>query len=445
MLLFKNISYLICDPFKVEQDVDLLIEGNKVARIGTIDLRDYGQKLKILDGRGKIVMPGLVNAHTHLWQSLLKGRRDDLPLVPWCEEVIFPFIQVLHERGRLDGSREVSYLWSMLGALEMVRSGITSVIDMDLGYQANLIPQAWFDLGMRGVIAIEMADEWVPEQDSSAIEQEKENVLGLIEHWHRPWEKDNLIQVALGPSAPFTCSETLLAWVKDQAEKYGLGVQIHVSETRWEVEQALLTWRKYPLEFLETTGLLSCPVTAVHCVHLTQKEIDLAKRYGVIPVYNPKSNMKLGSGVAPVKEMLEAGLEIALATDGAASNDLLDSFEEMRAGAMLQKVSHEDPSILSARDMLRMATFGGAKACRIDAGIVAPGKLADLVMLNPSSPHFSHFGPDIVPALVYCAKASDVETVVINGELVMQDKRFVTIEEDLLYKEIVKAGRFYAN
>ncbi len=436
---------MVCHDDEIKHDLDLLIEGNTIAAIGTDLVQDPDRCHTVLDGRGKLVMPGLINSHTHLWQSFLKGKRDDLPLTPWCDEIILPFLKKLTQCDGRKGSGEISYLWSMLGAMEMVRSGITTVIDMDLGFQSHLIPQAWVDLGMRGVIAVEMSDQWGSSAEGASIEDEMENVLDLVERWHRPWTGDNLVQVALGPSAPFICSETLLAWVKQQAETYGLGIQIHVSETKGEVEEALARWGKHPLEYLETTGLLSCPVSAVHCVHLTPQEIELARRYAVVPVYCPKSNMKLGSGVAPLKEMLDAGLEIALATDGAASNDLLDPFEEMRAGVMLQKATREDPAAASAHQLLRMATSGGAKACRLDAGIIAPGKLADLVILDFDAPHLLSFDSDLVPALVYCAKAGDVESVIINGKLVMRDRKFLCIDEDLLYDEIVAAGRYYAD
>ncbi len=443
MILLKNVSYMVCHHDEIKHDLDLLIEGNTIAGVGTDLVQDPDRCHTVLDGRGKLVMPGLINSHTHLWQSFLKGKRDDLPLTPWCDEIILPFLKKLTQCDGKKGLGEISYLWSMLGAMEMVRSGITTVIDMDLGFQSHLIPQAWVDLGMRGVIAVEMSDQWGPSEGGASIEGEMENVLNLVERWHRPWTGDNLVQVALGPSAPLICSEALLAWVKQQAETYGLGIQIHVSETKDEVEQALARWGKHPLEYLETTGLLSCPVSAVHCVHLTPKEIELAHRYSIVPVYCPKSNMKLGSGVAPLKEMMDAGLVIALATDGAASNDLLDPFEEMRAGVMLQKAAHEDPAVAGAHQLLRMATSGGAKACRLDAGTIAPGKLADLIILDFSAPHLLSFDPDLVPALVYCAKAGNVESVIINGKLVMRDRKFLLIDEDLLYDEIVTAGRYY--
>jgi 5-methylthioadenosine/S-adenosylhomocysteine deaminase len=186
-----------------------------------------------------------------------------------------------------------------------------------------------------------------------------------------------------------------------------------------------------PLRYLDRFGLVDDRLTAVHCVHMTDQDLDLLQERGAIPIYNPKSNMKLGSGIAPVAKMLERGIPVALATDGSASNDLLDMFEEMRVGALLQKVAGEDPSVLSAADLFRMATENGAKACRIDAGTLDPGRLADLVLVNLEGVHLQPVH-DIVNSLVYCAKSSDVETVIIDGQVVMQERKLVTLDEQTI-------------
>lgn len=438
MILLKDISYLVRNPCRVEQDVDLLIEGNRIKRIGRLNTRVPSKNITVLNCRGKAVIPGLVNAHTHLYQSMLKGRRDDLALVTWCEQITFPFVRAVLKQVRCDGSDEAGYLWSMLGAIEMIRNGITSFIDMDVNLDS--VPKAWADIGIRGVAAMSMVDQWVPDDLMVSLEQTKENALTLIENWHMPPRKDPLIQVFLGPSAPFTCSEPLLSWILETAENYDLGIQTHVSETVWEVKQSFQSTGKSPLTYLESIGLLSRPITAVHCIHLTDQEIELAKGRNVIVVYNPKSNMKLASGIAPIVKMRQAGVEVALGTDGPASNDIMDLFEEMRAGALLQKVDRGDPAVLGARDVFRMATEAGAKACRVDAGMIDEGKLADLVVIDLSAPHLFTLGDEIVSALVYCAKGGDVETVIINGRLVLQDRKLLTIDEETILKEAKKAG-----
>jgi 5-methylthioadenosine/S-adenosylhomocysteine deaminase len=445
MILLKDISCLLLDAHRLKQNQDLLIDGNRIKKIGRVDPEEIEKNTIILNCRHKVIIPGLVNAHTHLWQSLIKGRRDDLSLVPWCREVLFPLIRSMKKRENGDGMEDLSYLWSMLGAIEMVRAGITSFIDMDTGYSPEQIPQAWLDIGIRGTLALELADQWLPDNVAADMGKEKEEILKLIENWHNVPAEGPLIQVAMGPSAPFTCSEKLLSWTHDQADKYNLGLQIHVSETSWEVEESLRNTGKTPLAYLDSLGFLSRPIMAVHCVHLTDKEIELAKEHSVIPVYNPKSNMKLGSGIAPVVKMLKSGLQVALATDGPASNDLMDMFEEMRTGAMLQRVAHEDAAILGAGEMFRMATEVGAKCCRSGAGVIDETRPADLVIIDPSAAHSFRLGDKIIPWLVYCVKSCDVESVIINGRLVMQDRKLTGIDEQALLKEIRRVAKRLQN
>ena len=216
-----------------------------------------------------------------------------------------------------------------------------------------------------------------------------------------------------------------------------------MSETAWEVEQSVKLTGRTPLLYLDDLGLLDRPLTAVHCVHLTDEEIDLARARDVVVAYNAKSNMKLGSGIAPILALHRAGVPIAIGTDGAASNDLLDPFEEMRCGLLLQKVAHQDPTVLGARDAFRFATEGGARACRVDAGVLDEGKLADVVLIDLTAPHVFRLTDEIVPALVYCAKGSDVETVVINGRIVMQDRVIQSIDERAVLAEATKVGEQY--
>jgi 5-methylthioadenosine/S-adenosylhomocysteine deaminase len=213
-----------------------------------------------------------------------------------------------------------------------------------------------------------------------------------------------------------------------------------VAETRYEIDEIAQRADTTPLHYLDRFGLVDHRLTAVHCVHMADQDLDLIQERGVIPIYNPKSNMKLGSGIAPVVEMLRRGIPVALSTDGSASNDLLDMFEEMRAGALLQKVTAEDPAVISAVDMFRMATENGARACRIDAGTLDPGRLADLVLVDLNKAHLLPVH-DIVNSLVYCAKGSDVDTVVIGGQVVMQGRKLVTMDEQVILDMAQEWGR----
>lgn len=438
MILIKDVAYLVRDADRIERDVDLLIEGSRIAQIGHINATDCPEDTTVLDGRNRAVIPGLVNAHTHLYQSMLKGHRDDLSLVDWCEQVTFPFVRRVLHRAWREGKTEMGALWSKLGVIEMIRSGITSFIDMDLNLDGVI--HAWVDVGIRGIAALTMVDQWVPDDLMLPPEKAREEALAVIEEWNGTHP---LVGIFLAPSAPFTCSDSLLAWIFEQSETYDLGIQTHVSETTWEVGQSVKLTGLTPLRHLERVGLLTRPLTAVHCVHLTGEEIDLAAKNDVTVVYNAKSNMKLGSGIAPIVALHRAGAPIAIGTDGAASNDLLDPFEEMRCGLLLQKAAQTDPTVLGARDAFRFATEVGARACRIDAGVLDEGKLADVVLIDLTASHLFRLTDEIVPALIYCAKGSDVETVIINGRIVMQNRVIESIDEPAILAEIKRAGELY--
>ena len=442
MILVRGVSYLVRDAERVDRDVDVLIDGDRIVRIGRVDGRHLAGGTITLEGHGRALVPGFVNAHTHLYQSMLKGRRDDLSLVEWCEQVTFPFVRRTLDDAWNHGRTEVGRLWSMLGAIEMIRSGITTFVDMDMDLDGVIA--AWVEIGIRGVAAMELVDQWVPEDLMVPLEQTKDDARRLIETWHRVPKESPLVTVFLGPSAPFTSSDALLQFIRDEADAHDLGIQTHVSETAWEVEESVRRTGKTPLAYLETIGFLERPITAAHCVHLTEEEIELAARRDVIPVYNPKSNMKLGSGIAPIVALRRAGATVALGTDGAASNDLLDPFEEMRAAVLLQKAAAQDPTVLGARDAFRFATEGGARACRIDAGTIDEGRLADLVLIDLGGAHLFQLTDEIVPARVYCARADDVESVVINGRLVMKERQILTVNERVLLAEAKRVGERYA-
>lgn len=439
MIVLKEASYIVRDASRVERNADLVITGERITRVGATGCVD--PQATVIDCRGRAVIPGLINAHTHLYQSMLKGHRDDLPLVEWCEQVTFPFVRRVLQRARRDGSEEIGRMWSLLGAMEMVRQGTTCFIDMDIGFDSVL--QAWQEIGIRAVAAMTLVDQWVPPDLMLRREQTMADTISLIERWHGVPREAPLVHVFLGPSAPFTCSRVLLDWILDQSTQYDLGISTHVSETAWEVEQSLRILGERPLTYLHKVGLLERPLVAVHGVHLSPQEVELAADHPLVVAYNPKSNMKLGSGTAPIVALRAAGACVAIGTDGPASNDLLDMFEEMRVGALLQKVAHQDPTALGARDVFAMATEGGARACRIDAGTLDEGKLADIAVVNLSGLHLFTLSDDIVSALVYCGRGSDVETVIINGRPVMVNRRLVTVDEDILLREARQVGESY--
>ncbi|MGQ9515697.1 MAG: amidohydrolase [Anaerolineae bacterium] len=434
-ILIQNASYIVCDADHVVCDQDVLIEGNRIAGIGHFIPRS---EWDVIPGDGRAVMPGLINAHTHLYQNFLKGLNDGLPLVDWCAQVLYPAADVIHTDHWVAHDERLGYAWSLAGALEMIQNGTTCCINMDMTMDA--VYQAWLDIGLRGAAAVTLVDQWIPERLRREPARMYQEALGYVERWHGVPAESPRIHVMLAPSTPFLASPGLLRWTTEQRDRLGLRVQIHVAETRYEVEYIAGLAGTTPLQYLDRFGLVDERLAAVHCVHMNEEDLELLRRRGVVVVHNPKSNLKLGSGIAPVPKMLKLGIPVALADDGAASNDLLDMFEEMRCAALVQKGVAEDPGALSARQVFRMATEYGARACGVDAGILEVGRLADVVIMNLRRPHLVPVH-DIIHTLVYCAKGSDVETVIIDGRVVMRQRKLQTMNEDDIIAMAEEWGR----
>jgi 5-methylthioadenosine/S-adenosylhomocysteine deaminase len=423
-ILIKNAAYVVRAAGRIEREADVLIEGNRIAGVGRYEAQPDWQ---VVDAQRCAVIPGLINAHTHLYQNFLKGLNDGISLVDWCDHVLFPAADIIHLDNRVAGDERLGYAWSLVAALEMIRCGTTCCIDMDMTMDA--VFQAWLEIGFRGVGAVTLTDQWIPDRLRQPPEVARQEALEYVARWHGVPAERPRIHTVLAPSTPFLASPDLLRWAGEQRDRLGIGLQIHVAETRYEVEEIGRQAGTTPLRYLDRLGLVDERLTAVHCVHVDQADLDLLEDRGVTVVHNPKSNMKLGSGVAPVAEMLHRGIPLALANDGAASNDLLDMFEEMRYAALLQKVAAKDPAAISAADVFRMATEGGARACGLQAGTIDPGRLADLAVVNLRRPHLVPVH-DIINSLVYCAKGSDVETTIIDGRLVMHNRQLLTMDED---------------
>lgn len=431
-LLIHRAAYLLRNVHRIERDTDLLIEGNHIVAVG----RDLSAPpgVERIDAQGCAVIPGLVNAHTHLYQNFLKGVGAGLRLVPWCDAVLFPMVDAILQEQRA-GSQRPAYLWSALGALEMIRAGTTCCQNLDVS--ADGIFQAWADVGLRGVGAITLADAWIPAGVMTESDRLKQSALKYVARRHNPTSR---ITISLGPSAPFLCSDGLLEWVRDTAEAHDLGVHVHVSETAEEIENALREWGMRPLERLESLGLLNERLSAVHCVHLNRAEGELLARHGATVVHCPKSNMKLADGAMDWPALKGAGVEVALGNDGCASNDLLDMWEEMRAAALLAAITADDPAAITPADVFHAATEGGARACRVDAGTLDPGRLADVTIVDLGGAHLrpTH---DILQTLVYCARAADVRDTIIDGQMVMRQRRILSVDEGSLVDEADAVGQ----
>ncbi len=384
---------------------DILIEEGKVAKIGR-DLADENDG-EVIDGRGKLAIPGLINGHTHLAMTLLRGYADDMELMPWLTEKIWPL------EARL--TAEDVYWGVKLGCLELIRFGITCYSDMY--YFPDVTAQATKEMGLRAFISgvvFDMRPELLPE----------------VEPFIRRWKGDELITPAVGPHAAYTCSEETLQKAGEIATRHNAMIHIHLSETREEVDGFLLSKGKSPVEYLDSLGLLSSRLAAIHCVWLSEEDCYLLEKRKANVVTCTVSNLKLASGIAPLNTLMKAGVNVCLGTDGASSNNNLSLFEEMKTTAIVQKNAYHTPAAFSAEQIWQIATENACKAFRLNMGI-AEGALADLALIDLGKPWFCPES-NILSHLVY-SMAGGVDTTIVNGKVLMRDG-IIPGEEEIMEK-----------
>ena len=411
--LIKNASLLLPDGCVTQGN--LAVEGQTIAAVGETE-KNWAADT-IIDGTGKFAIPGFVNAHTHISMTLLRSYADDMKLMDWLENKIWPVEAKM--------KKEDVYWGAMLAAVEMIRSGTTTFADMygDM----DKVAEATLESGLRGVLARGMIG--VAPNGQQAFEENKE----LYKNFHGAGE--GRLTVMFGPHAPYTCPPDFLRQVAEAAAEYQAEVHIHLSETKGEVENCLKEHGMTPIALMEKVRILECGVLAAHCVHVTAEDIALMKKYGVRVAHNPGSNMKLASGVAPVPEMLKAGLCVALGTDGASSNNNLDMLEEVRLAALLHKVHTLDPLAVPAWEAVHMGMEEGARAVGIkNLGRLEKGALADIVLLDMSGaewcPKF-----DLVSLLAYSASSRSVDTVMVNGRVLMEKRELLSLDEERICYE----------
>ncbi len=381
-----------------------------------------------IDGRGKVAMPGLVNAHTHAAMSLFRGFADDLPLMEWLENKIWPLEAKLR-------SKDV-YWGTMLSILEMIKTGTTTFADMY--FFMDSVAEAVAASGIRACLSRGLIGTHF--NGNRALKEAKK----FVQTWHR--RENGRITTMLGPHAPYTCPPKYLRKVIKAASDLETSIHIHLAETKKEYNDILNQYGKTPVQMVDSLNLFEVPVLAAHCVHLDEKDISILSEKGVGVVHSPESNMKLASGIAPVAKMMEAGIEVALGTDGASSNNNLDLIQEARSAALLQKVAREDPTVLTAREALNMATRNGARALGLkdEIGTLCPGLKADLILINLTAPHlYPHY--DVFSQLVYAADGADVDTVIVNGRILMEGREVKTIDEERVYWEVEKRAEALRN
>ncbi len=374
-------------------------------------------------GRGRVALPGLINAHTHAAMTLFRGYADDLPLQEWLETKIFPI------EARL--TAEDVYWGTLLACIEMIRSGTTTFADMY--FFMDEAARAVEESGIRASLSIGMGSLDGKGDEKLARSAE------FCEKWHGA--AGGRITTMLGPHAPYTCSRSFLSKVAQRAADLGVGVHIHISETEREVSDSRKQFRMSPVKFVEASGIFQVPVLAAHCVAVSDEDIDILADYKVKVAHNPGSNMKLASGVAPVPKMIESGIKVGLGTDGAASNNNLDMIEEMRLAALLHKVSLRESTAMPARTCLEMATIDGAICLGLEdsIGSIEVGKRADIILMDFDAPHLSPTSTvDLSSHIVYSSCGADVSTVIIDGRVVMDERKIVGVDEEEIMLEVDK-------
>jgi 5-methylthioadenosine/S-adenosylhomocysteine deaminase len=390
----------------------LAIRGDSIAELGEGNGKGI-QARKVIDARGGLILPGLINGHTHAAMTLFRGLADDLPLMEWLTNYIFPV------ESRMDG--DFVHAGSLLACAEMILSGTTTFCDMYLFEEE--VARAADRAGMRCVVGEVLYD--FPSPNYGAVEDGLRYTESLI----KKWRGNPRVSIAVEPHSLYTCSPSLLEASNELARRYGVPLVIHVAETRSEVEEVKRRYGRKPFEHLAALNILGPHVIADHCVHLDDTEIQRIVEYDVKPVHNPESNMKLASGVSPVFKLLARGAKVGLGTDGCASNNNLDLFAEMDMAAKLSKVEAMDPTVLDAVTVLRMATSMGAVVLGLShkVGSLEPGKKADIIVVDTHKPHLTPmYNP--YSHLVYAARGSDVSHSIIDGTLVMEEGKLLSLD-----------------
>ncbi|WP_336511426.1 amidohydrolase [Alteribacter salitolerans] len=372
---------------------------------------------EVIDAKGKLIIPGFVNTHGHTGSTLLRGAGDDLPLNTWLKEVMWPMEQRF--------TKETTKAATSLAIGEMLKSGTTTFLDMyhlHMDQTAELILES----GMNGVLCRGMIGLCSKEEQAEKLKESVE----LYKTWHN--SGDGKIKVMLAPHAPYTCPPDFMEMIIEKAHEHGIALHTHLSETRKEVEEHIGTYGKHPAEHLSELGFFEGHALIAHGVHLSDAELSLLARKGTYISHNPKSNLKLGSGVADLKKMKEKNIRVCLGTDSSASNNTLDMFEEMRFASLIHKGVNEDPTAVSARDILFMAAQNGGKALQYEKkGRLKKGYDADFSIVEPGGMHTL---PDpeerIVSHLVYAHKGSDVTDVFANGKQLVKNKELLTMDEE---------------
>jgi 5-methylthioadenosine/S-adenosylhomocysteine deaminase len=424
-ILFINTHILTMDNNLTQHTSGaLVVKDDSIVAVGSeVEIKKEYTAKETVDCEGKILMPGLVNAHTHVPMTLLRGIADDLRLDVWLQGYIWPV-------EREFASREFVQLGTSIACAELIRSGVTTFNDMY--FYEEEVAKATTQAGMRAVCGQSILK--FPTPDAKSYDDSMEQARDYIKRW-----KDHpLIVPSIAPHAPYTCTDDILRACSELAQEFDVPLHTHLSETSIEVENMRNENGMPVIPYVKKQGLLEAKVIAAHCVHLDAGEIRTLHHAGAGISHNPSSNLKLASGFAPVNKMLDVGLNVGIGTDGPASNNDLDMFEEVRLAAFIAKVVTNDPTSLPASQALLMGTRLGAQALHIGhlTGSLTPGRRADLILFDLSpvhnSPSFKRSADNTYAQIVYAGKSTDVTDVMVNGKWLMRDRKLITLKEDEL-------------
>jgi len=423
LLIVGGIVVTMDKDQRLIEDGAVAVKDGKIALVGKRAAVTKNLRAKqTIDAAGKVVVPGLINTHTHVPMSLYRGIADDLDLQDWLTKYIFPAeARNVNEAFVRAGTR--------LGLAEFIRGGTTTYCDMY--YFEDAIADETSKAGVRGVLGETLID--FPAPDNKTFD----DALRYTEKFVKKWQGNSLIVPAVAPHAPYTVSQEHLMKTRELSDKLNAPLVIHLAEAVTETE---FIQQKHqgirPIEYVEKIGFLSDKTIAAHVIQANEAELDILKARGVGIAHNPQSNMKLAAGVAPVPMMLKKDLRLGLGTDGAASNNDLSLWEEMDTAAKLHKVFSKDPKVVSAEEAFMMATIGGARALHMEnlIGSLEPEKRADIVIVDFDNLNQTPFY-NVYSSLVYATKADDVRTVIIDGKVVMRDKRLLTLDENVIKKD----------
>jgi 5-methylthioadenosine/S-adenosylhomocysteine deaminase len=423
-ILIKNGTLLTIAKNDAVVMGDLLIRGSRIASIG----EEVNHADVVIDASGCAVMPGFVQTHIHLCQTLFRGAADDLALIDWLKKRVWP-MEAAHTAASVRAS-------ARLGIAEMIKGGTTCALTMETVNHTAEAFRAVEESGFRATIGKCMMDKGddVPDELHEETESSIQESLALLEQWHG--RAEGRISYCFAPRFAVSCTRELLSRVAHLARERGVMIHTHASENRTEIEMVERETGERNVAYLHSLGLTGSNVALAHCVHLDDNELGILANTGTHVAHCPSSNLKLGSGIAPIKEMLERGISVSLGADGAPCNNRLDMFTEMRTAALLQKVLH-GAEVLSASRALRLATIDGARTLGLEQeiGSLEKGKRADIILISLDRLHSTPRPTDITSAIVYSAQPCDVQTVVIDGHLVMHDRELLTINEQEVIEE----------